>query len=128
MEAAVTADDEDAEIDLDDEGVAVPLTSNPHVSFLIIDTSRSPSIALTNISICQIRVFFGQKNPITIEDLFNWTVKNGWNLFWDQGKKHYQEEMLFYELLSWVENEPPSQASAPTVGSSSRPVDVDTIE
>jgi hypothetical protein len=21
-------------------------------------------------------------------------------MFWDQGKKHYQEEVLFYELLS----------------------------
>ena len=85
-------------------------------------------ITLTNISICQIQVFFRQKNPTTIdpEDLFDWTVKNGWNLFWD---KHYQEEMLFYELLSQVEDEPPSQASALTVGSSGRsstvPIDVD---
>ena len=81
-----------------------------------------------------IHVFFGQKNPITIEDLFDWTVKNGWNLFWDQGKKHssYQEEMLFYELLSRVEDEPPSHALAPTVSSSSRsstvPIDVDATE
>lgn len=33
--------------------------------------------------------FFGRSHHITIEDLFNWSVEKGWDLFWDTGKRHY---------------------------------------
>jgi hypothetical protein len=45
-------------------------------------------------------VYFGQKTPITIEDLFNWTVEAGWDTFWIQGVKNYREELEFYEMLN----------------------------
>jgi hypothetical protein len=50
-------------------------------------------------------VFFGQSYHIPIEDLFNWSVEKGWNLFWDTGKKHYHDEMMFYELLTQVNSQ-----------------------
>ena len=44
--------------------------------------------------------FFGLSYHITIEDLFNWSVEKGWDLFWDTGKRHYRDEMMFYDLLA----------------------------
>lgn len=85
-----------------------------HMSF--IETWYSGLLILYCHQIC---VFFGQKNLITIEDLFNWSVKKGWSMFWDQGKKHYQEEMIFYELLLRVDDE--SHTEVPSVV----PIDVD---
>lgn len=84
--------------------------------------------------IYKIHVFFGQKNLITIHDLFNWSVEKGWNMFWDQGKKHYREEMIFYELLSQRDSDPHCDAGSSTsatqdaVRSSIAPIDVDATE
>ena len=55
-------------------------------------------------------------------------------MFWDQGKKHYQEEMIFYELLSRRDDEPHCDTESSTtatqgaVRSSIAPIDVDAIE
>jgi hypothetical protein len=53
----------------------------------------------------QIRVFFGQKQLVTISQLFHWSAEAGWKQFWTQGVKNYKDEMLFYELLSRLERE-----------------------
>jgi hypothetical protein len=58
-----------------------------------------------NLNTLQIRVYFGKKYHFTIKDLFNWSVETGWNMFWDTGKKHYHEEMVFYELLTQLDNQ-----------------------
>ena len=64
----------------------------------------NPHFGITTNLALQLRVFFGQKHPIAIADLFNRSVEKGWAMFWDQGKKHYRE-MLFYELLSQAGDE-----------------------
>ena len=46
------------------------------------------------------RIYFGQKTPITIVDMFNWSVEAGWDTFWIQGVRNYHEELEFYEMLS----------------------------
>ena len=45
---------------------------------------------------------------------FNWSVEAGWNLFWDVGRRHYNEEMLFYELVSWLDSEGRTDGLNPT--------------
>lgn len=65
----------------------------------------NPHFGITTNLALQLKVFFGQKHPIAIADFFNWSVEKGWGMFWDQGKKHYREEMLFYELLSQAGDE-----------------------
>ena len=44
--------------------------------------------------------FIGLSYHITIKDLFNWSVEKGWDLFWDTGKRHYRDKMMFYDLLA----------------------------
>ena len=61
-------------------------------------------------------MYLGQRYLITIEDLFNWSVKDGWSMFWDQGKRHYHEEMVFYELLTQLDNQQDGTVPANTVG------------
>lgn len=34
--------------------------------------------------------------------MFNWSVKTGWDEVWIPAIRNYQEEMVFYEILSKV--------------------------
>ena len=45
-------------------------------------------------------MYFGQKSLIPIAKLFDWSIKNGWDEFWIQGIKNWQEEVTFYKTLS----------------------------
>ena len=45
-------------------------------------------------------MYFGWKSLIPIAQLFDWSIKDGWNKFWIQGIKNWQEEVTFYEALS----------------------------
>ena len=59
-------------------------------------------------------MYFGQQYFITIKGIFDWSVKDGWGMFWDQGKRHYHEEMVFYELLTQLDNQNDGGASVNT--------------
>ena len=59
-------------------------------------------------------MYFGQRYLVTIKDLFDWSVEDGWGMFWDQGKWHYCEEMVFYELLTQLDGQNDGGASANT--------------
>ena len=77
-------------------------------------------------------MYFGQQYLITIQDLFDWSVEDGWGMFWDQGKQHYHDTMVFYELLTQLDDQNNGGASAntgaavgsmSTVSASSSPID-----
>ena len=70
------------------------------------------------------RVYFGQKNPITIADLFNWSVEAGWDMFWIQGVRNYRQELEFYEMLNKLASEVDNGGSEGVPGASSNPVAV----
>jgi len=80
------------------------------------------------MTLSQVRVFFGQSYCITIEDLFNWSVEKGWDMFWDTGKKHYHEEMMFYDLLAQVNNQDESTAGGEVGNGSGESNSVDLTE
>jgi hypothetical protein len=75
-----------------------------------------------------VRVYFGQKTPITIADMFNWSVEAGWDTFWIQGVRNYREQLEFYEMLSQLgpdtENNGPGHATNNS-GPSPDPLEVD---
>jgi hypothetical protein len=60
-----------------------------------------------------VRIYFGHKTPITVADMFNWSVEAGWDTFWIQGVRNYREE---YEMLSQLgpdaENDEPASGHA----------------
>jgi len=73
-------------------------------------------------------VYFGQQYLVTIKDLFDWSVEDGWGMFWDQGKRHYHE-MVFYELLTQLDggasaNTGVAIGGMPTVPTSLSPIDL----
>jgi hypothetical protein len=53
-------------------------------------------------------------------------------MFWDVGKRHYNEEMVFYELLSRLDGEgrmdAPNTALQETSDLSNKPIDVDEFD
>jgi hypothetical protein len=67
-------------------------TSNIFTEFCIDFQAPGPTITILP--------FFSRSYHITIEDLFNWSIEKGWDLFWDTGKRHYRDEMIFYDLLA----------------------------
>ena len=78
-------------------------------------------------------MYFGQQYLVTIKDLFDWSVEDGWGMFWDQGNRHYHEEMVFYELLTQIDGQNDGRASVntgvavggmPTVPTLSSPIDL----
>ena len=69
-------------------------------------------------------MYFGQRNPITIADLFNWSVEAGWDTFWIQGVQNYREELEFYEMLTKLANGDDNQGSESMSGASNDPVTV----
>ncbi|TFY73196.1 hypothetical protein EWM64_g10816, partial [Hericium alpestre] len=53
---------------------------------------------------CRVRFYFGQPNLFDIAELFNFSLETGWDEFWFQGVKKYEEEALFYELLTLLDD------------------------
>ena len=85
-------------------------------------------LLLTNSFLCKIRVFFGQKHLIPIADLFDWSKASKLDGFWDQGNKHYNEEMEFYELVTRLNHKRRHgdiQRTSDTVGASVGPITID---
>ena len=114
----------DADSDGEDSGEVVE--TNPNTGPTRIACSFFlPHCQLLIRVFLKVRVFFGQKHPITIEDLFDWSVEVGWNLFWDVGKRHYHDEMEFYELLTQIDGADVVPAPQETSGPSSKPIEVD---
>jgi hypothetical protein len=50
-----------------------------------------------------VTLYFGSSHHISIKELFDWTIENGWEDFWVVGKDNYKQEMEFYGLLSALE-------------------------
>jgi len=73
-------------------------------------------------------VIFGQKHPITIEDLFDWSVEAKWSMFWDVGKRHYSEETSFYELVSRMDTESTNLEAQMTSELSNEPIEIDDTD
>ncbi|TFY79124.1 hypothetical protein EWM64_g4889, partial [Hericium alpestre] len=53
---------------------------------------------------CRVRLYFGQPKLFDIAELFNFSMETGWDEFWFQGVKKYEEEALFYELLTSLDD------------------------
>ena len=89
-------------------------------------------VQLITLVLLQVRAFFGQKHPITIADLFDWSVEAGWSMFWDVGKRHYNEEMLFYELVSRLDSEGHTDAQnltpQETSSAANEPIEIDDTD
>ena len=90
----------DADSDDEDTGEMVETSSSIRPTRNVGYPVYGIRVQLLTIVWLQVQIFFGQKYPITIADLFNWSVEAGWNLFWDVRRRHYNEEMLFYELCT----------------------------
>ena len=73
-------------------------------------------------------MFFGQKHPITIKELFNWSVEVKWSMFWDVGKRHYSEETSFYELVSQMDTKTSNSGAQVTSKLSNEPIKIDDTD
>jgi hypothetical protein len=60
----------------------------------------NPDLNLFILILCQITLYGGSSHLILIEDLFDWTIENGWEEFWVVGKNNYSQEIEFYGLFS----------------------------
>lgn len=70
------------------------------------------------------RIYFGQKNPIAVADMFNWLVEAGWDTFWIQGVNNFREELAFYEMLSQLGSDVEKEGSGDNPGATSNPLDL----
>jgi len=72
----------------------------------------------------KIRVFFGAKTLFSLEDLFDYSVDNGWDEFWFIGMQKMAEELDFLDLRAQSTSKA-GQAYSRSTGSAQNPVEVD---